>query len=117
MAVWIADEIEKVAQEEMEKFVMNEVVPYAKELAPEISGRLKHSIRAVDQGNHKWIVSTHALGDNGFAYPARVESGQGVHAKRAKVLVFTIHGETIRTPYARPSKRKHFMRNTVNAFK
>ena len=115
--VHIADEIEKIAEQEMADFVNTEVVPYAKALAPEISGRLKHSIRAVNLGNHKWRVSTHATGDNGFAYPARIESGQGVHAKRAKVLVFTIHGETIRTPYARPSKQSHFMRNTVKAFK
>ena len=117
MAVWVAEAIEKMADEAMADFVNNDVVPYAKSLAPEISGRLKHSIRAIDQGNHKWIVGTHASGDNGFAYPAHIEAGQGVHATRAKVLVFKIGGETIRTKRTRPSKQSHFMRNTVKAFK
>lgn len=115
--VWLVEEIERTAELEMGAFVQDVVVPEAKANAPVISGKLQHSITPVQTGRFKWVISTHANGDNGFAYPAHIEAGQGVHATRSPFLHFKIHGADIYTKGTRPSQKSHFMKNTVSSFK
>ena len=93
-----------------------EVAKQAVELAPlytpESSGRLVHSITVTQVDHFKWRVSTHAYGDNGFEYAARIEAGQGVVATQAKVLHFKVHGRDIYAKSVGASKKSHFMKNT-----
>ena len=116
MAIHLVEEIEKIAQREMDDFVNNEVVPYAKNMAPQCTGAMSHQIRATDLGNFTWIVSTHSS-NNGFEYPAHIEAGEGVVATNKKALRFRIHGREIITKSTKPSYKSHFMANTVSAFK
>lgn len=81
--------------------------------APVISGQLRASIHKVPQGRFAYKIVTDAYGDNGFAYPAHIEAGEGVVATHSKALRFTINGREIVTKSTRPSVKSHFARKTI----
>lgn len=100
--------------------IANQFVNQAKGNAPvgfkDSVGKLKANIWAEQTGEFTWLVSTHSVGWNGFAYPARVEAGEAVHAAPNKVLVFPKQEGPVFAKSSRASSKSHFMEKTVNSF-
>lgn len=117
MAVRVAEAIEDMAEDAMRDFVYNDVVPAAKNFAPNISGKLANSIRPTQIDRFEYIVGTHATGYSGCDYPLHIELGQPAIATIAPVLKFRVHGRWV-------SKKKTsvhasstgFMKKTVSHF-
>lgn len=117
MAVRLVEAMEDYAEDAMHDFVYNDVVPAAKSFAPRISSKMANSIHPEQMDRFTWRVATKAEGTNGFAYPAHIESGQGVVPTAHKALHFKIRGRDILVKATHPSKRSGFMKKTVDYFK
>lgn len=97
----------------------------AKTNAPHDSGRLAASIHTVKDGEFHWTVSTHASGDNGFQYPARIEAGEPVvpsgkyHHNFGGSLGWrpAIWYKDAWHTGAKPSIQSHFMERTIAQFR
>lgn len=114
--IWLYEEVERLIQLGGQEFV-DQVVTTEKGFAPHSSGKLRASIHAEQIGKFRWLVTTNALGENGFAYPARIEAGQEVVPTKKKALHFKVHGKEIYTKRARASYQSHFARNTVDTYR
>lgn len=115
MAVALTSEVKQLIKAGANQFV-EEVVSYEKSVAPVDSGRLAGSIHAFPTGEFSWRVTTSSSGDNGFAYPARIEMGEGVVATRAKALHFVSHGQEIYTKAVGASSKSGFAKKTISRF-
>lgn len=112
MAVHMVKEMERYVELEMQEFVLDTVVPAAKEAAPHDTGNLKQHIYAYQTSKFRWIVTTNSHGENGVAYPARIELGQAVYPTNKPALWFHKKWHSM----ARASSESHFMKNTVSRF-
>ena len=117
MAVHLVDGVEKLIDKGAGQLVQK-VVATARGFAPVESGYLAGSISGHKIGIGSYEVSTNAVGRNGFAYPAHIEAGEGVHATNSKdgLLHFVINGDWIVTHSTAPSEKPHFMRKTVRKY-
>lgn len=97
----------------------------AKTNAPHDSGRLANSITSVKDGEFHWTVSTHASGDNGFEYPARIELKQPVIPSGRYMHYFPKLGQVLPAIWykggwhtgAKPSGQSEFMKRTIAQFR
>lgn len=105
--------ITELIEDASEKIALK-AVDMAKGYAPVDTGQLKQSIKQHKTGTASWLISTDAIGDNGFAYPARIEAGQDVRATKAKALHFVTHGVEVRTKRAKASSKSHFAKKTIS---
>lgn len=110
--VHLASEIEDMLADAASR-IADMAVSQEKAEAPVISGQLRASIHKVPQGRFAYKIVTDAYGDNGFAYPAHIEAGEGVVATNAKALHFKIGGREIITKSTQPSAKSHFARKTI----
>ena len=115
MAVDLINGARQLIKSGANQFV-EEVVETEKSLAPVDSGRLVNSIYAFPTGDFSWRVTTSAAGDNGFAYPARIEMGEGVTAHK-KALKFISHGQTLFRKSVGASSKSGFAKKTIERFK
>ena len=115
MAIHLVKGIEWMIDKGAGQF-MQEVVATARGFAPVDTGNLSGSISGTKVGVGTYSVSTNAVGRNGFAYPARIEFGQGVTATHKKALHFVAHGNKVVTKSAGPSAQSHFIKNTISKY-
>ena len=116
MSVALVSEVKRVVELGGQEFV-DQVVATEKGLAPSCSGNLRQHISATQTSQFTWNISTHSVGENGVAYPARIEAGDDVNARPGSVLRFRVHGKEIRTKHVRASYQSHFAENTINMYR
>ena len=115
MAVHLLSAIERLVDKGAGKFVQ-EVVQTERALAPVESGYLAGSISGQKISLGHYIISTNAVGRNGFAYPAHIEKGEGVTATTKPYLTFIINGRYIRKKSVAPSSKSGFARKTISKY-
>lgn len=114
MAISLGDVVVNIAEEAGNKLA-NEAVIIAKGNAPVDSGNLRGSIHAEKTGDARWKITTNAVGENDFAYPARIEKGEEVlpNPMTNPKGVIWFHGKYHKK--ARASNEKEFMLRTMNS--
>ena len=123
MAVRLVQGVQKLIDKGGDMFA-KKVVMTEKSLAPWDSGRLASSITAIKTGLGSYTVTTNAVGDNGVAYPARIEAGQAVYPTGKFVhnfydgrgLVPAIYYKGKWHEMANPSHQSHFAKKTVSRY-
>lgn len=113
MAVRLVSGVKQLIDKGAGQF-MQEVVATERSLAPIDTGNLAGSItgRKVKLGSY--VITTNAVGRNGFAYPLHIEFGQGGYS--AKGMHFVTHGREVITKSTAPSKQSHFARKTISKY-
>ena len=86
-------------------------VKIAKGNAPKDSGKLIASINMYKTGRYSYLVTTDAVGSNGFDYPARVEAGEAVYPNPNGPGYIWFHGGP--HLFASDSAQSHFMQRTM----
>lgn len=114
MAVRLVSAIEQLIDKGAGQF-MQEVVATERGLAPVDTGNLAGSITGRKVKFGSYVVTTNAVGRNGFAYPLHIEFGQG--ATSARGMNFITHGKQLyRVHSVAPSKQKHFAQKTISRY-
>lgn len=96
--------------------LVQEIVTMERALAPVDTGQLAGSITGTKVGLCHYIVTTNAVGRNGFAYPLHIEYGQPVVAGKGKTLHFITHGKEVFAKSTAPSAQSHFAKKTIAAY-
>lgn len=111
MAVRLYSEVQKMLDEGAGKFVQI-LVNDARGNAPVDTGNLVASITGIKVGVGSYIVTTQAVGRNGVAYPAKIETGESVSGYQR----FIYHGREIRTNFVAGTSKPRFMSKTVSKY-
>ena len=96
--------------------LVQEIVATERAFAPVDTGFLAGSISGRKVGPCHYVVSTNAVGRNGFAYPLHIEFGQPIVASKGKTLHFIAHGKEVFAKSTAPSAQSHFARKTIAAY-
>lgn len=111
MAVRLYREVQRMLDEGAGKFVQT-LVNDARSNAPVDTGNLVGSITGIKVGVGEYIVTTNAVGRNGVAYPAKIETGESVRGYQH----FIYHGQEIRTRFVNGTSKPRFMSKTVSKY-
>ena len=95
---------------------IQEIVAAERGFAPVDTGNLAGSITGRKVSLGKYIVTTNAVGRNGFAYPAWIEFGETIYPTNKKVLHFIAHGRQVYAKSAGPSAQSHYAQKTISAY-
>lgn len=111
MAVDIVGGVEKLLDDAFEHATSN-MVSIAKGSAPVDTGNLRGHITKTKFGLGNYVISTNSVGQNGVAYPLKIEWGEAVDGYQH----FTYHNKDIKTTHVRASSRSGYMRNAISKY-
>lgn len=123
MAVRLYSAVEELVDKGGDLFV-KKVIMTEKSYAPWDTGNLANSIMSIKHKVGSYTVTTNAVGENGVAYPARIEAGQAVYPSGrymhnfydGRGLVPAIYYKKKWHEMANPSHRSHFASKTVSRY-
>lgn len=111
MAVRLYRGVQRILDEGAGKIVQK-LVNDARGNAPVESGNLARSITGIKVSTGNYIVTTNAVGRNGVAYPAKIETGESVDGYQH----FVINGRHIYTHHVNGTSKPRFMSKTVSKY-
>lgn len=111
MAVRLYPEVKRMLDKGAGEFVQM-LVKDARGNAPVESGNLASSITGIKVGDGQYLVTTNAVGRNGVAYPAKIETGESVDGYQH----FVINGRHIYTHHVNGTSKPRFMSKTVSKY-
>lgn len=111
MPIRLYPEVKRMVDEGAGKFVQM-LVNDARSNAPVESGNLASSITGIKIGDGQYLVTTNAVGRNGVAYPAKIETGEDVSGYQH----FFINGKEIKTKHVNGTSKPRFMSKTVSKY-
>lgn len=111
MSVRLYPEIEKMIDKWADKFA-DDLADDARHNAPHDTYNLANSIVAIKHGIGKYTVTTNAVGHNGVAYPAKIETGESVQGYQH----FYYKRVEIRTRFVNGTSKPNYMYNTVRKY-
>lgn len=111
MAVDIVKGAEKLLDDAFEHATDN-MVSIAKGSAPVDTGNLRGHISKLKFGLGEYVISTHSVGENGVAYPLKIEWGEAVDGYQH----FTYRNMDIKTTHVAASSRSGYMKNAISKY-
>lgn len=123
MAVRLYETVERLVDHGGDLFVQK-VIMTERSYAPWDTGNLASHIMSIKHGIGSYTVTTNSVGENGVAYPARIEAGDAVYPTGrymhnfydGRGLVPAIYYKKKWHEMANPSKQSHFARKTVSRY-
>lgn len=111
MPINLYPEVEKMLDKWADKFAQ-ELADDARHNAPHDTYNLANSIVPIKIGLGQYRVTTNAVGHNGVAYPAKIETGEDVSGYQH----FYYKGREIQTKYVNGTSKPRFMSKTVSKY-